>query len=295
VISSATLDSFFEAILASPEDDGPRLAYADWLRQRGDPRGELFAAQCALVALDEDADERRELQERQWALIDEHGPAWLAEVGLGPGEGAFHRGLIEEVSAPFHHLEPAHERLGTRAFVRKLRTWEHLRYANTHDPPTNVMSLERLLSWEWMARVRTLDLSDNGHFVRVDPAGLAECPRLAGLTALDLTGANVWRESMQALANSPFLTNLRWLELKDNAVFDAGVRALARSSCLTRLEHLGLARNHVRGAGSVDDCVEDLVASTALASLRSLDLGGNGLREADRARIRHRFGKRVRF
>src|SRR5262249_13534564 len=133
MVSSAMLDSFFDAIVASPEDDGPRLAYADWLRRRGDPRGELIAAQCALVQLDEDADERKELQNRQWALIDEFGPEWLAEVGLEPGEGEFHRGLIEEVRAPFHRLASAQERLGARAFVRKLRVWEELLYLNWHD------------------------------------------------------------------------------------------------------------------------------------------------------------------
>ena len=31
---------FIEAILASPEDKAPRLIYADWLEERGDPRGE---------------------------------------------------------------------------------------------------------------------------------------------------------------------------------------------------------------------------------------------------------------
>jgi uncharacterized protein (TIGR02996 family) len=27
------------AIREDPDDDGPRLAYADWLEERGDPRG----------------------------------------------------------------------------------------------------------------------------------------------------------------------------------------------------------------------------------------------------------------
>jgi uncharacterized protein (TIGR02996 family) len=32
-------DAFLAAILANPEEIGPRLVYADWLEERGDPRG----------------------------------------------------------------------------------------------------------------------------------------------------------------------------------------------------------------------------------------------------------------
>lgn len=37
-------------IHAAPDDDGPRLVYADWLLDHGDPRGELIAMQCELRA-----------------------------------------------------------------------------------------------------------------------------------------------------------------------------------------------------------------------------------------------------
>jgi uncharacterized protein (TIGR02996 family) len=34
-------DALLQAVLASPDDDTPRLVYADWLEERGDPRGEF--------------------------------------------------------------------------------------------------------------------------------------------------------------------------------------------------------------------------------------------------------------
>jgi uncharacterized protein (TIGR02996 family) len=37
------------AILEAPDDDAPRLAYAEWLKQKGDARGELIVIQCALA------------------------------------------------------------------------------------------------------------------------------------------------------------------------------------------------------------------------------------------------------
>jgi uncharacterized protein (TIGR02996 family) len=46
-----THDEFLQAILASPTDNGPRLIYADWLDEHGDPRGEFIRVQCTLEGL----------------------------------------------------------------------------------------------------------------------------------------------------------------------------------------------------------------------------------------------------
>jgi uncharacterized protein (TIGR02996 family) len=64
------------AIRAAPEDDAPRLVYADWLLLRGEPRGELIQLSClasrrALV--------RRE-QARLRVLVTQHERRWLGPV-----------------------------------------------------------------------------------------------------------------------------------------------------------------------------------------------------------------------
>ena len=41
------MDPFVAAICAEPDDDLPRLIYADWLDDRGDPRGEFIRLQLA--------------------------------------------------------------------------------------------------------------------------------------------------------------------------------------------------------------------------------------------------------
>jgi uncharacterized protein (TIGR02996 family) len=55
-------------IRARPDDDGPRLVFADALSERGDPWGELIVAGCELARLARegvvDARRRRELEER---------------------------------------------------------------------------------------------------------------------------------------------------------------------------------------------------------------------------------------
>jgi uncharacterized protein (TIGR02996 family) len=77
------------AVLLDRDDDAARMVYADWLQQRGDPRGELIALQLADAGgrLDHDGHARLE------ALWQVHGERWSAEfVRLG-AEVEFRRGF----------------------------------------------------------------------------------------------------------------------------------------------------------------------------------------------------------
>ena len=47
----AALQPHFDAILAAPDDDAPRLRLADALDAAGDPRGESIRLGCALERL----------------------------------------------------------------------------------------------------------------------------------------------------------------------------------------------------------------------------------------------------
>jgi uncharacterized protein (TIGR02996 family) len=99
-------NSLLAAIAADPVDDGPRVVYADWLQQLGDPRGELIAVQCALAR-----GRTAELADRERVLLDRHEAEWLATAGLRPGEGRFQRGLIERVEANASRVAAAIDRL----------------------------------------------------------------------------------------------------------------------------------------------------------------------------------------
>lgn len=61
-----TEQDLFAAIVATPDDDGPRLVYADWLEEHGDSeRCEFIRAQCTWPTLPElvDVSERVEMRE----------------------------------------------------------------------------------------------------------------------------------------------------------------------------------------------------------------------------------------
>jgi uncharacterized protein (TIGR02996 family) len=78
------VDPLLVAIAAAPDDDAPRLVYADRLLADGDPRGELIALQCA------GRDATR--------LLAKHGKAWLAELGLDGADAIWARGFLDTVS-----------------------------------------------------------------------------------------------------------------------------------------------------------------------------------------------------
>ncbi len=74
-----------EALLAAiglhPDEDTPRLAYADWLDEHGDAsRARFIRAQCELATLPGVSSRARELRRTIDALLGTHYDTWLAEA-----------------------------------------------------------------------------------------------------------------------------------------------------------------------------------------------------------------------
>jgi uncharacterized protein (TIGR02996 family) len=59
-----TENALLRAALADPDDEFPRLAYADWLDERGDPRSELIRIESALRGPEGSLKQRAMLEDR---------------------------------------------------------------------------------------------------------------------------------------------------------------------------------------------------------------------------------------
>ncbi len=69
----------FQAILDNPEDDTPRLVYADWLEENDKTeRAEFIRVQCELAKIPGDHPGRMRLTMREDELLAECGEGWLA-------------------------------------------------------------------------------------------------------------------------------------------------------------------------------------------------------------------------
>jgi uncharacterized protein (TIGR02996 family) len=89
-------DELLAVIYATPEDDGPRFVYSDWLQERGDPRAELLLLQLK-------GGQRLKEVRRARRLVREHARAWLGplEPAIAPGTEVFARGFLAEGQVVF--------------------------------------------------------------------------------------------------------------------------------------------------------------------------------------------------
>src|SRR5262245_32494521 len=92
--------AFLQAIAESPDDDTPRLVFADWLDDHGDPaRAEFIRVQIELASQPGDDTRRRALQDREEDLLRAHEDEWRARLAPVPHStwGPFTRGFVERV------------------------------------------------------------------------------------------------------------------------------------------------------------------------------------------------------
>src|SRR5262245_17812978 len=83
-------DAFLAAIRAAPADDAPRLVYADWLDDHGQPeRAEFIRVQCELARRDDPA-----LRAREAELLARHHDDFAGPLAAPHLRFQFQRGFI---------------------------------------------------------------------------------------------------------------------------------------------------------------------------------------------------------
>jgi uncharacterized protein (TIGR02996 family) len=195
-------DAFLQAVIADPDDDGLRLAYADYLDERGDPRGEFIRVQVALERMPEEDPRRAALKVRERELRNAHWREWVGPLQGLVGPPRFRRGFIEAITIPARAFL-AHADALFAAPVRQVRLW---RAGGTAAKLANVPHLARLTGLEFQAS----GLGDSGL------RAFLSSPHLSRLESLELAGAGVGSCGVQALADSPLLSRLTRLNLGEN-------------------------------------------------------------------------------
>jgi uncharacterized protein (TIGR02996 family) len=73
-------ESLESALVENPNDLASHMAYADYLTEEGDPRGEFIHVQLQLEDPSLRATERAKLQKREVDLLKAHGKTWLGDL-----------------------------------------------------------------------------------------------------------------------------------------------------------------------------------------------------------------------
>jgi uncharacterized protein (TIGR02996 family) len=205
--------ALLRAVIAEPDDDAPRLIYADWLDEHGQSeRAEFIRVQVAAAGLPRDDKRLRRLWRIERQLLArnrETWTAWLWPVSCGE---RFVRGFVEYVTCRASPLLSYGAELFTLAPIR------HMAILGAHG---------------WAPQ-------------------LSECACLSQLLTLQVAHNSLDNRDVRHLAGSPFLQPLTCLNLAHNRIGGAGATYLARSAYLGSLDDLYLNGNPIPPEGRAE-------------------------------------------
>jgi uncharacterized protein (TIGR02996 family) len=286
--------AFLEDVIANPEDDAPRLIFADWLEDLGDAaRSEFIRVQCDRARLAPDHPRQPELARREQALLAEHARRWAGPLRGLVQEWEFRRGFVEAAGvaddekgtraaqrlAQLFRLAPIRDLhfelfwgmaplLNAVGQVRRLKRLEI--YAGT---PVEAPALRNLFASPCAANLTTLLLTVD--YIYQVPAevwrSLERSRALGGLTELSIC-LGEWpghfdKLALRAVARSRYLRGVRKLYLPHVSLTRELARMLVRSPNLAKLTHLSLAYSE-----GTEDGWRELLWSPALEGLERLVL-----------------------
>jgi uncharacterized protein (TIGR02996 family) len=210
-----------QAILAAPDDDGPRLVYADWLTARGDPRGEYVALSVKAHRVRERHEVDHELEAAADAILDRF-PEWLELPGGATAHWSITRGLVERVAIDGRAWLAASDEI-QRAAPHLRRLILTGRPVDARALATSIAGLPLETLWlepmEGLERIFRSEARARLHklaFLSEPPAGLgaamAAAPTLAGLRGLQIFGGggDLVRELAAAADALPSLESLHF-------------------------------------------------------------------------------------
>jgi uncharacterized protein (TIGR02996 family) len=241
-------DALYRAILAHPDDDTPRLVYADWLQENDrSEEAEFIRIGCQLESLPPDHHDYVELLVRQEelklclgahaprstpalaaGLVVSGGPEWWKSTYRG-----FPRFLIFDGSAS-PGLKPM------RALAKALQT------AFTKLPArwlvvqsVTVEQLAELLKQPVIAQLENLTVILEANEGPIDDAArvIAACSRLKNLRGLVLL-FGVGDVGADALARSKHLEQLQWLTISAAFLTPTAIRSLGNALWFRNLQSL---------------------------------------------------------
>ena len=317
-------DAFLAAIRANPDEDTPRLAFADFLDEQGTKpdqyRADFIRTACRLARAEPYSPEWRVLGERNAKLVRKIPATWTAHLKGRAIASDFERGFIGHVTMYSKRFVAEGAKLFDDDPIRTVK-FATLKSARGSVPAKELFACPHLARLARVildgsglkdkelaafaqsphtANLRGLSLGGDNPFPRSAlPALLAARPNLADLSLLGNT--HVKDPHMKALADAKGLANLTHLNLDRTGVTAVGIASLVGSKHAWNLRVLRLAplydfdEEHGETFGTAGNRADGLAtaqavaASTGLTNLEELDLadrklGNNGLAELAEAR-----------
>ncbi|MBY0457601.1 MAG: TIGR02996 domain-containing protein [Gemmataceae bacterium] len=248
-------DALLAAILAQPEEDTPRLMFADWLQENGEvDRGQFVRLQVEAGQAEGFSPQARALDAQARALLERHRAAWAPDLPDGVMTWQFARGFIEHATANVAVFARDAAALFAAHPVRELGL---TRFVVAREP----VPLSSVFRVPQLARVRRLDVPSLAP-TPDDFAALANCPHLTGLTDLNLANNPVPPEWLRALISGSTFPGLVGLNLAENVhlsrvLSEALPAAVHRKFVRLDLSHIMFLSDQIQKA-LASKCVRDV-------------------------------------
>ena len=296
---SSEAPALLAAIIEQPDEDTPRLMYADLLDEIGGAanrdRAEFIRLQIGAAQHGDRED--LALSGRANSLFTANRGAWVAELGVRVGGAHFRRGFAEVVMLSAADFIRHGERLLRAAPIRSVDVHD---FGDRADKLAACPALERVVTLGLTdQRDVSINVNDGIEPICHSPhvgglkrlllgwgatwsvTALIGSPLLSRLTALELSCDDVDADDVEALVSDPAFAGITSFSLTATDIGDAGARVLAMAPTLGGLRELGLRLNKLTNAGALA-----LARSSTLRSLRYLDVSENrigiaGLRALD--------------
>ena len=284
---------FIAEIVANPDSVAPRLIYADWLSEQGDPRGEFIQVECQLDELDLRDPKRIDLEYRQRALLAQYRLAWSKTLRQETSARSctYRRGLIEQMGLSAERFIRQHEEIFACTPLRGVRLYSvrksveeladcpglaRLTGLDLRDGQIGIGRLRTLLQSPYLSNLTRLGLGYNGLSDAAMPL-IAKCRSLSNVRALDLDQMSLSYDGIAQLSTSELGRNLRELSIASTNLSDENFRTLHYPDVLPKLESLNVAFNDA----FLSESVQRFFFSKQFRKLRHLSMRQCNLQQSD--------------
>jgi uncharacterized protein (TIGR02996 family) len=256
-VMTSRQDALYRAICSHPDEDTPRLAFADLIEEEGDSPVDPVAGITAIRA----AFIRTQVA---IAKVPEYDPLHISTRQLHPdmltGWGMAH--TLPKIPGGYG--------------------WDKFEFRRGFPWKVGVLSLEAFVGdgaclFE-KAPIQAIALDTRSH---PKLSALADWPHLSRMHHLELSLGRLGAEALKRLGHSPHAMNLNELTFEYEGITAEGLEAFVQSPLFPKLKSLSLNSNIIPAALIVDA----LAAASERGSMSRMALISNGLSHADAAHL----------
>ncbi len=224
-----SIEEFVHAVRSAPNDDAPRLVFADWFEEQGDlERATLVRTQVERASLPWWDAKAVHLELKERGILAQHRADWMEKLPMTEGVtyGSYARGFVDNVGFETLGRLAANVDALKKAIPFSKIT---LRWPRLDDRP----ELQAIEGLQEIVMIGTVMQPE-------DMEWLAQCPLMSTVEALTINGSGMNEATLEKLVASPYLKQLRALRLPGHNFTDEGMATLMKAE-LPALRELDLS------------------------------------------------------